>query len=1221
MISNKSRNPKPKTIELIIPKILVVIGIFSSILFLSWLMDKSLRQYNLIYVLIVVAFTYKVFVYIAEWLLIWHPSVPKKPEWTKKYSVDVLTTYVQGEPKEMVKKSLLAIKSMKYPHETFLCDEADDPDLKRFCKLHNIHHVTREKKIDAKAGNINNALETVAKGEVVLILDPDHIVNPNFLDEVLPYFEDERIGFVQVAQTYYNQYETVIAKAAAEQTYQFYGPLMMTLNSYGAAPAIGANCTFRRAALDSIGGHAPGLTEDMHTTLKLKAKGWKSVYNPVIVAKGLAPWNYSGYCLQQQKWSRGTFDLLYNVFPKVAGKLSWPQKLAFLAVPFFYLSGIMALIDFFLPVIALVLGIVPVNLNVYEFIVYYFLLYFATQIIRYYHQRWYFEAHEKGTAMLGGILFKASWWAPLVGFIFSLLNKKIPYIPTPKDFKLETPWKLLLPNISIIILSLFAIIYGLIRDLTPFSLFMAFLALLNILILSFGCLMAMQKQIVFLHSLSRGSFISKGSSTRKFIFKVKLLIYNFLNSNFIAASSLLFMLLFIIATFKMTPSNLPKYFSSEFIVRKISTIIGEENTLIDNKIYGQFYVGKNYQVNMKYNQTHVSFIKGNFHLNKVNKLSIDHFLDSCYSNNILPYLSLSIDTTNEKSIPDENNILTLKHIFKGVKKRYLPLFLMFDGSVNNVPDEFYYDFYNTAYLMADSMAINQIITWVWHSNEINKDEYLINHILKSRVNWIYSEKDSAFIYKDKYYGITHQDLKLPLLVNNSNVKLLNKDDFEKNKHVRNIVGILGAKSNNLNELDYNIKAIFKKPAKQEVNRLSLPRYIKGVAYNPGQGDGNSVFLPPTIKKLNRDFELIKNMGCNTIRRFAASIYDNNLLKTANKFELDVLYGFWFNRRVDYYKDLKKLEKRKKQVVRNVQKHNKDSAIISWGLGNETWTNFSYIYGQPYLSVVRNSYLSFINDLVNEIRQIDSNRPLHTVEIQNSASMHAFAEFVPQLDFFGINSYYEENISRLKELTQRNLNGIPYLVAEYGNKGYWSEEFNDVNEDERVLEQSSMQKAKDYETNWNQYILSDRKNNLGGVAFCWQDRYEYTATWFGILDIFGNKKPAYYALKNAYLSNPQHDWAHQFPIPEFEIVINYNNDIMNKAYAKTKAKMEGELDNYQYKWIIYTDFTLDKIIETEFDYGKNIFSFNIPKDEKPYRIYLYVKDNSGNIITESCPLGP
>ena len=79
--------------------------------------------------------------------------------------------------------------------------------------------------------------------------------------------------------------------------------------------------------------------------------------------------------------------------------------------------------------------------------------------------------------------------------------------------------------------------------------------------------------------------------------------------------------------------------------------------------------------------------------------------------------------------------------------------------------------------------------------------------------------------------------------------------------------------------------------------------------------------------------------------------------------------------------------------------------------------------------------------------------------------------------------------------------------------------------------------------------------------------------------------------------------------------------MNKAYAKTKAKMEGELDNYQYKWIIYTDFTLDKIIETEFDYGKNIFSFNIPKDEKPYRIYLYVKDNSGNIITESCPLGP
>ena len=51
---------------------------------------------------------------------------------------------------------------------------------------------------------------------------------------------------------------------------------MMGMNAYNTAQAIGANCTFRRAALDSIGGHAAGLTEDMHTAMRLHAQGWKS---------------------------------------------------------------------------------------------------------------------------------------------------------------------------------------------------------------------------------------------------------------------------------------------------------------------------------------------------------------------------------------------------------------------------------------------------------------------------------------------------------------------------------------------------------------------------------------------------------------------------------------------------------------------------------------------------------------------------------------------------------------------------------------------------------------------------------------------------------------------------------------------------------------------------------------------------------------------------------
>ena len=1221
MIIKGNRQAKPKLKELVISKILIVFGIYSAIFFIIWLTDRSFRRDNLLYIIIMISMIYMVVSYIIEWLLIWHPSVPAKPKPKTTFTVDVLTTYVKGEPKEMLKNSLLAIKSVTYPHETFLCDEANDPELKEFCIQNNIHHVTREKKINAKAGNINNALQTVAKGEIVLILDPDHVVSPTFLDEVLPYFEDEKIGFVQVVQAYYNQNETVIAKAAAEQTYQFYGPVMMTLNSYSAVPAIGANCTFRRTALDSIGGHAPGLTEDMHTALKLKAKGWTSVYNPVIVAKGLVPWNYSGYCLQQLKWSRGTFDLLCNVFPKVAKNLSWAERLAFLTVPFFYIMGIIALIDFLIPVIALLFGWIPINLDVFEFFMFYTQLFFISQVIRFYHQKWYFEEHEKGTSILGGILFKSTWWATLLGFLYALINKNVPYIPTPKDNRLETPWKLMIPNFLIIGLSLFAIVYGLVHDFTPFSLFMSFLAFLNILILSFASLMAMQKQIVFFHNLFRGTFVSKNSSTRRFAFKVKHYAYNLFHKNFMVVLSLLFVLLVNMTISIKGSSKIKYYLTSDYISSKISSILGEKDVSIYKKNYGQLYAGIEYEKGLEFCKTQVSFIKSEFYLNRNNDISLTPFLDSCYSNNILPFLSLSVDTIRILSDVKNSNILTLKHIYEDVKSKYLPIIIMFDRNLTIMSDEAYASFYAQSYQMADSMAINSLITWIWHSNDIDGD-YGLSYFTKNKfdwIDWVYSENESALSFDDTFYGQERTGINKPLLVNSSNIKEINRKNFEGDKYKRNIVGILGVQQNSNYQLLYNLKAVFKKPVNIDVNRLCLSEYVKGVTYNPGKGRGNSEKLPLTVSKLRKDFNQIRNMNCNTIRRFSNSIYDYNLLKVAKEFDLDILYGFWFSSVTDYYRDSLTLKKQKSEVIHKVREYVNDTSIVSWGLGNETWGYLDAFYGQPYLSVVRNSYLRFINDIVNEIKTIDQVRPVFSSEMQYSASMYAFPIYVPQIDFLGVNSYYKENIKRLKVEAQRNLNGIPYLVSEYGNKGYWDEELNDVDGYNQILEESSMQKAMEYKENWNKYILSDKSNNLGGVAFCWQDRFEFSAIWFGIIDIFGNKKPAYYALKDAYSDSLKDNSLDQFPIPEFKIAVNYDVGKRNVINAKALAVKEEMYNDLQFKWIVYTDWNFDKIEETDFEHDKTDFSFSLPDNFTPYRIYLYVKDNVGNVITESLPI--
>ncbi|MFC0875428.1 glycosyltransferase [Saccharicrinis sp. FJH2] len=1235
MMTNKvNRQVKPKIKELIISKLLIIFGIYSAVFFMIWLMDASFRQNNFLYVIIILSFAYKVTLLVIEWFLIWHPSIPDKPALKTDFTVDVLTTYVKGEPKDMVRNSLLAIKSITYPHETFLCDEADDPDLKEFCAEHNIHHVTREKKINAKAGNINNALQTVAKGDIVLILDPDHVVYPNFLDEVLPYFEDEKMGFVQVVQAYYNQYETIIAKAAAEQTYQFYGPAMMTLNSYGAVPAIGANCTFRRAALDSIGGHAPGLTEDMHTALRLKANGWKSVYDPVIVAKGLVPWNYSGYSLQQLKWSRGSFDLLFNVFPKVAKNLSWAERLAFLTVPLFYFSGIVALFDFLIPVFALLAGLIPINLHVFDFFIYYVPLFAISQIIRFYHQRWYFEEHEKGTAILGGILFKSTWWATMLGFIYSLIKRKVPYIPTPKDNRLETPWKLLIPNFSIIVLSSVAIVYGLIHDFTPFSLFMAFLALLNILILSFGNLMAMQKQIVFVHNLLKGSFITKNSSTRRFTFKVKHYAYNIFSKNYLVFGGLFFLVIFNIAISKVEFSRLPYFIVDTKIGQKALAIIGIKYSSTNEKNYGQLYYGINNEKGLRFYDSSVAFIKSEFYLNQDNKTSLTQFLDSCYSNNIIPFLSLSVDTSNVVFAGGDSNILTLKQIYNEIKYRYLPIVIMFDRNMKGVSPEVYDRMFKQSYFMADSMAINTIITWVWHSSNIDEDSRLIyycnNRDNQNMIDWIFDDHEVATFSDSIYYGMERANITKPLLIKGSNV-LRNKENKLNNSIYKrgNVVAILQPEHQHSGKLAYNLTQVFKRPEEKERDEVKVTKYVKGVVYNSGNGwNNNSTTLPLTVNKLRKDFELINEMGCNTIRISHESIYNYNILKTVKEFDLDVLYGFSLASTINYFNDTLKLEERKQEILKTVRKYKNNPSILAWELGNETWYFLNRLFGQPYLNVVRTSYFKFINELATEIKRIDPDRPVYTVENQISASMYSIAEYAPQIDFFGINSYYG-SIDKLQEMAQRNLDGMPYLVTEYGNTGYWNTELNDFDVNHRILEPTSMQKANEYAISWN-IIAADRKNNLGGVAFCWQDKYEYLATWYGIIDIFGNKKPAYNALKEAYSSLSEEELRNQFPISEFKIYARINNAIKNKVDVEAFSVKNVNSMKLQYKWIVYTDIVYTdhyfdktkvfyKITESDFEYGRTDFSLTLPDDNVPYRIYLYVKDDLNNVITESLPL--
>lgn len=411
---------------------LIIAGIVSIVIFADWWFKPVHIEDVTFFIIFSLIFWYGVFRIILIWINYLNIKNPESIIPPEGYTVAIFTTCTEGEPLSMYEKTLAACNNVRYPHQTYLLTDSKNPLIRELAERHQVTLLDLGPTPGAKAGKINKALSLTSE-DFILILDPDHIAFPNFLDETLGYFQDEKVGFVQVSQAYYNQYQSFTARGAAEQTYTFYGPTQMGLNGLGCAVAIGANCTFRRIALESIGGHAVSLAEDLLTSMRLHAAGWKSVYNPVIVSRGLVPEDFGSFCKQQLKWSRGVFEILFVELPRLFKHLSGWQKLSYLAIGTYYLVGGTTLFFTIIPFIFFATGSMPASMSFVDFIINGALVAVISLFIYIYVQRWMVHPYsERGFHWRAMILKFASWPVYFLGFLLALVDVEIPYIPTAK---------------------------------------------------------------------------------------------------------------------------------------------------------------------------------------------------------------------------------------------------------------------------------------------------------------------------------------------------------------------------------------------------------------------------------------------------------------------------------------------------------------------------------------------------------------------------------------------------------------------------------------------------------------------------------------------------------------------------------------------------------------------------------------------------------------------
>ena len=386
---------------------------------------------------------------------VWNPLERQLLPLTKYPTVDVFVTVV-NEPLHILRRTLVGCLQQTYPQERYqvhILDDGNREDLRILAHDLGCGYIRRCDRTHAKAGNLNHALTRTSR-ELVAIFDVDHVPTRNFLRETVGFFEDRQVAFVQTPHHFYNpdifQKNLRLERSLANEQSLFYRVLQAGRDRHNCAFFAGSCGLFRRGPLQEIGGfRTETVTEDIHTSMTLHARGYRSCYLNKVLAVGLSPESFDSFIKQRTRWAMGHVQLLFRSNPFLLPGLTIHQRLGYFASIWYFLHGLPRLISLIAPLFALILGIIPITADVWSLVHFFGAYYVATVLM--------LKVVDKGTrnAFWSDVYETAGSVALSWALVKTMLRpwKSRPFVITPKgrqqanrgiaDFKYVIPHLLL----------------------------------------------------------------------------------------------------------------------------------------------------------------------------------------------------------------------------------------------------------------------------------------------------------------------------------------------------------------------------------------------------------------------------------------------------------------------------------------------------------------------------------------------------------------------------------------------------------------------------------------------------------------------------------------------------------------------------------------------------------------------------------------------------------
>ena len=218
---------------------------------------------------------------------------------------------------EDTKICLNYVNKIDYPnYEIVLVDNGSSQDQKDYLsKLDNIVYVDNIKNRGFAGGQADGYKH--AKGDYILLLNNDAVIQPDYLKEAMPLFEDPKVAVVGGRSYFWNEEEVLLDKTSRFYSYMTIDPVSaettLNMSDYGTTQEVnvvsGSAVIVKRKVIEEVGylwEQYFAYYEETDLFARIKRAGYKVLYSPKLQI-----WHKNGASSGAQS---GSFFFFFHIF-------------------------------------------------------------------------------------------------------------------------------------------------------------------------------------------------------------------------------------------------------------------------------------------------------------------------------------------------------------------------------------------------------------------------------------------------------------------------------------------------------------------------------------------------------------------------------------------------------------------------------------------------------------------------------------------------------------------------------------------------------------------------------------------------------------------------------------------------------------------------------------------------------------------------------------------